>query len=335
MDIKEKDSITPVIPVRTSITAHRLWIGGFAILAVACLVLYFLFRLHAFDLLGTYRELFKKFALAGFSAFVVLTLSRFAEMLVTRRSHQRAISYNMIKLIRLLSFILILVIIISFLFENWYTAAVSLGLISLVLGFALQTPISSLIGWLYIVIRRPYNIGDRIQINEFTGDVAEINYLDTTLWEFRGTYLTNDAPSGRLIRFPNSLVFTSAVINYSWQKFPFIWNEIPFHIAYESDLDFVAKTMREVSKKELGVEMAEKVKSLKSLIEETPIDELEIREYPFVSFRTNANTWLEATVTYLVEPKQATAVRSRLLKQIVDALLQQPDKVMFPKGNAR
>ena len=71
------------------------------------------------------------------------------------------------------------------------------------------------------------------------------------------------------------------------------------------------------------------------LIEDTPIDEVQIREYPFVSFRTNTNTWLEATVTYLVEPKRAMAIRSRLLKQIVDALLQQPDKVMFPKSNAR
>jgi hypothetical protein len=53
-------------------------------------------------------------------------------------------------------------------------------------------------------------VGDRIQVNTFTGDVVEIGYFDTTLWEFAGNYMTNDLPSGRLIRFPNSLIFQDA-----------------------------------------------------------------------------------------------------------------------------
>ena len=46
----------------------------------------------------------------------------------------------------------------------------------------------------------------------------------------------------RLIRFPNSIVLQSAVFNYSWPKFPCIWNEIPFHIAYGRDMEFVEGT---------------------------------------------------------------------------------------------
>jgi len=224
---------------------------------------------------------------------------------------------------------------ISVFFQNWYTAAVSLGLISLLLGFALQTPISSLIGWLYIVIRTPYHVGDRIQIEEFKGDVVEINYLDTTLWEFGGDYLTNDLTSGRLIRFPNSKVFESAVFNYSWRKFPFIWNEIPFHVAYESDLGFVEKVLREITKSELGAEVESRINELKRLIAQTPIDELDIKEYPYVTFRINTNTWVEVTVTYLVEPKQASMIRSRIIKHAIAALLKEPDRVLFPKSNAR
>ena len=194
----------------------------------------------------------------------------------------------------------------------------------MILGFALQTPISP-----------SYRIGDRIQIDTFTGDVVEVNYLDTTLWEFGGDYLTNDVPSGRLIRFPNSLVFPSAVYNYSWDKFPYIWNEIPFHIAYESDLNFVETTIRESTKKVLGDEMADRISDLKELVKQTPVDKLEIKEYRYVSFRTNTNTWLEAIVTYLVAPKQAALVRNRILKAVVVALLKEPDKVMFPKSNNR
>jgi small-conductance mechanosensitive channel len=334
MDVNDT-SQKPPAKTRQAETTHKFWIGGYAILALLSLAFWLLFGLHIFESFGSYLPLIKKVALGCFFVFVILVMSRSAEMVVSKKSHTRSMRYNLARVIRLLTVLLVLMVIISFIFEKWYTAAVSLGLISLILGFALQIPISSLIGWLYIVIRSPYRIGDRIQVNTFTGDVVEIGYLDTTLWEFGGEYLTSDLPSGRLIRFPNTLVLQSAVFNYSWSKFPFIWNEIPFHIAYESDLLFVEKTLREVTKDELGPGMTEKVKDLKILIEKTPIDELEIKEYPFVNFRTNANTWLEAIVVYLVRPKQAASVRSRIIKEAVKRLLEQPDKVMFPKSNAR
>src|SRR5206468_4172126 len=123
-------------------------------------------------------------------------------------------------------------ILLSVLFETWYTAVVSLGLLSLVLGFALQTPITSLIGWVYLIIRRPYSVGDRIKIGDAKGDVIDVSYLDTTLWEFGGPYLSTEHPSGRVIRFPNSQVLSQTVYNYSWPLFPYIWNEIKFYLAY-------------------------------------------------------------------------------------------------------
>ena len=305
------------------------------LLTVACLLLYFLFRLEIFDVIGTYRNILLKLLLAAATCFGILIIARITQGIVAKRSHTRAIQYNMVRLIRLITIIVMLFVVISFLNANWYTAAVSLGLISLLLGFALQTPIASLIGWFYIVIRVPYKVGDRIQLGQFTGDVVEINYFDTTLWEFAGNYMTNDLPSGRLIRFPNVMVFQFEVYNYSWQKFPYIWNEIPFHISYQSDLDWVEKTIRATAKEELGTGMEEHVRELRDLIKRTPVDELEIKEYPFVNFRINPNTWVEVLLIYLVDPKQASAVRTNLIRRVIAALLQEPDKVMFPKGDAR
>src|SRR5207244_3952967 len=115
-------------------------------------------------------------------------------------------------------------IIVSIIFVNWYTAVVSLGLISLILGFALQKPITSFIGWIYILTRKPYQVGDRIQIDDVTGDVISVSYLDTTLWEFGGKYLSTDHPSGRIIKIPNANILSTAVINYSWPLFPYVWN---------------------------------------------------------------------------------------------------------------
>src|SRR5512140_1137395 len=109
----------------------------------------------------------------------------------------------------------------------------------------------SFIAWIYILVRQPFRVGDRIRIGEATGDVINVGYLDTTLWEFGGPYLSTDHPSGRLIKFPNSRVLSAAVYNYSWPLFPYIWHEIKFNVAYESDLEFVARTMEEVTREEM------------------------------------------------------------------------------------
>jgi hypothetical protein len=81
--------------------------------------------------------------------------------------------------------------------------------------------------------------------------------------------------------------------------------------------------------------MSDAIDRFKELVKPTPVDELEIKEYPFVVFRINANTWVEVSVTYLVHPKKASAMRSKLIKAILKELLKEPDRVMFPKTNAR
>lgn len=331
----EKDESSKAEAVQQVNVNHKAWLGTYIILALLCLGIYFVIRLQVFRSWTSYHVLVQKAFLAGFFIFIVLAASRYVQSLIGRYKHVKAIAYNLIRLVRIISGIAVGMIVIAFLFENWYTAAASLGLISLVLGFALQTPISSFIGWLYIIARNPYKVGDRIQINDFKGDVVEIGYLDTTLWEFSGDYLTNDLPSGRLIRFPNTLVFQSEVYNYSWRKFPYIWNEIPFHIAYESDFAYVEEVLRRITKEVLGPDIEEKVKELKELVKQTAVDELTIREYPFITLRINANTWVEASVNYLVDPKKATSIRTEIIRRAIPELLKQTDRVMFPKSNAR
>jgi len=214
MDVKTNKDIKKKVNEAKDDGQHKLWIVGYVILAIICAGVYFLLQFHVFGLLGNYRLLLQRLALAGVFVAIVFIATRIIERVIAKRSQTKKISNNIIRLIRFLSVVVAAFIVVTFLFAKWYTAAVSLGLFSLVLGFALQTPISSLIGWFYIIIRTPYRIGDRIQVGNFTGDVVEISYLDTTLWEFHGDYLSNDVPSGRLIRFPNTLVLQTQVYNY-------------------------------------------------------------------------------------------------------------------------
>jgi small-conductance mechanosensitive channel len=225
--------------------------------------------------------------------------------------------------------------VLTIFFQNWYTAVVSFGLISLILGFALQTPITSFIGWIYILVREPYRVGDRIKIGDAAGDVIDVNYLDTTLWEFGGDYLSTEHPSGRIIKFPNSSVLNTPVYNYTWPLFPYIWNEIKFHVAYNADLEFIAATMKEVAEKEVGEAMMTQVEVFRQILEQTPVNQLEVHERPAVMFRVSENLWLEAIVRYLVNPKDAGRVKSRMIRELLTRLNVEPQRVMFPKDNTR
>jgi small-conductance mechanosensitive channel len=206
---------------------------------------------------------------------------------------------------------------------------------SIIVGLAVQTPMKSFVAWIYILVRQPYRVGDRIKIEEATGDVIDVGYLDTTLWEFGGQYLSTDHPSGRIIKFPNEKVLDSIVYNYSWPLFPYIWNEVKFYVAYGADLEFISETMQRITEEELGEAMMERVGVYRDLLAKTPVDELEVRERPRVIFRVNDNTWLEAIVRYLVQPREAGTVKTRLIKKLLAALNTEPDKVMFPAGANR
>jgi small-conductance mechanosensitive channel len=264
-----------------------------------------------------------------------LAVAKLADVYLIGRIDNPVSRYNLRRIARLLLVIMLSLIVISILFQNWYTTLVSIGLLSLVMGLAVQTPVTSFLGWIYILVRAPYRVGDRIKIGEATGDVIDVSYLDTTLWEFGGDFLSTDHPSGRIIKFPNSKVLDTTVYNYTWPVFPYIWNEVKFSIGYNSDLEFVAETMQRVTREEVGESMIKQVQIYRELLSQTPVDQLEVREQPRVLFRVNPNTWLDAIVRYLVHPKLAGRVKSRLIKKLLKELNSAPEKVQFPKGDAR
>jgi small-conductance mechanosensitive channel len=298
-------------------------------------VIYYLLRLDFFDFAERYIPLLQRLALGAMAISLVMLSTRLIKAYLIEQLEDYAARYNLRRIVNLLGWLTVFFILISVLFANWYTAFVSFGLISLILGFALQTPITSLIGWIYIIVKVPYKVGDRIKIGDAAGDVINVNYLDTILWEFGGQHLSTDHPSGRIIKFPNSNVLSSSVYNYSWSLFPYIWNDIKFQVAYQSDLEFVARTMREAAAEEVGEAMMERIRTFRELLTHTPIDQLEVQEYPTVVFRVGDNTWIEAICRYLVEPRRAGQVKTRLIKVMLERLNKEPEKVMFPKGDMR
>lgn len=329
------DQTTGQKPKARAEAGDKFWFATHLLLLLACGVVYYLVGSHFVPFPKNQVDLVHRLLRGTAIIVVLLAISSAISIYVISRVADPSTRFTLKRIKRLIVFLLVLLVGISVVFVNWYTALISVGVVSVIVGLSVQTPMTSFIGWIYILVRRPYRVGDRIQIDDATGDVIDVGYIDTTLWEFGGKYISGDHPSGRIIKFPNSKVLNSMVFNYSWPLFPYIWNEIKFNVGYESDLLFIAAEMQRIVEEELGEEMLQRVGQYRELLARTPVDELEVREHPRVFFRPSENTWLEAIVRYLVAPREAGSVKTRLIKKLLPALNAAPDKVLFPKGPNR
>lgn len=305
------------------IEKDKHWITLYGIMAAALIAIHFLLDLKIFQAWDEYVPFLKTLSLSLFLISLIFLVSKVIERVVNTQTRLEGDRYNLLRIIRFLAIVFSLIVVVSFLFRSLYGAALSVGLFSLIVGFALQAPISSFIAWIYLVFRRSYLVGDRIQIKGFRGDVVEISYLDTSILECSGDYLVNDRKSGRIIRFPNSLILREEVINYSGPDVPFIWNETPLQIAYTSDLQFVEECLLEATHNDF----------------KDRYPQLEAQHHeewnPAVYFRINSFAWMEAVVSYPVEPEDTTGRRNRILKSALLQLNKAPDKVKFPEGSLR
>jgi small-conductance mechanosensitive channel len=340
-DIKRAIAQSVPAPDRTQAARRKttILLSAYLLLLLALSVFYYLLRsgVLTFEHTGLAQHILMVQRLTGGAmAFVTLLLiSRLSEIFLIGQIDDVATRYNIRRLARLLTGLTLTLIAVEALIANWTTAVVSLGLITLILGFALQTPITSFIGWIYILVRAPYRIGDRIRIGEVAGDVIDVGYLDTTLWEYGGTHVGADDPSGRIIKFPNSNVLSSSICNYSWPLFPYVWNQVKVSVGYQSDLKFVTQVLTDAAAAEGAKDAVDKLPLLRDLLAETHVNQSDLNERPSVSFAANDNTWIEASVRYLVMPRDASDVSTRVLERILTALNAAPERAMVPQGDGR
>ena len=328
------DEKPPVEKIKAEVK-DKFWFVTHALLLLGCMVLYYLIGTNLVPLPEREVDISRRFLRGIALVILVLASAKAVRVYAIGRIEDAVTRFTLQRILYLVAGLLIAVITISVVFVNWYAAVTALGVGSIIVGLAVQTPAKSFIAWIYILVRQPFRVGDRIKIGDATGDVIDVGYLDTTLWEFGGQYLSTDHPSGRVIRFPNEKVLDSIVWNYSWPLFPYIWNEIKFQIAYQSDLKFVAETMQRIVAEELGEDMMRRVEVFRELLAKTPVDELEVRARPRVIFRADEVTWINAIVRYLVPPREAGSIKTRLIPKLLAALNAEPAKVMFPKADAR
>jgi small-conductance mechanosensitive channel len=179
---------------------------------------------------GLYNPLFSSLACIAFLwslRWLILKLVGWqTENLQVRYQWRRISGYS--------AFVLTVMLVGQVLFEGFHNAATFLGLLSVGLAVALKDPLVNLVGWIFILWRRPFAVGDRIQIGIHAGDVIDLTTFRFSLGEI-GNWVHADQITGRIVHIPNGKVFVESVAIYSRGMHDFIWNEVAVLVTFESN----------------------------------------------------------------------------------------------------
>ena len=164
---------------------------------------------------------------------VILILRGLVVWIIARRTEDVRFRYHARKVSAYISASLALLLLGRIWLTGFQDIGTFLGLVSAGLAIALKDLVASVAGWLYLLWRRPFEVGDRIQIGEHAGDVIDIRLFRFTLIEI-GNWVEADQSTGRVILIPNSQILMEAIANYS-KGFRYIWNELPVLVTFESN----------------------------------------------------------------------------------------------------
>ena len=150
-----------------------------------------------------------------------------------RRQGEPSVAYRWGRTSRYISFAFVLLVVGRIWVHGFQSLVTYLGLLSAGVAIALQDVLKNLAGWAFILWRRPFALGDRVQIGNQAGDVVDIRIFQFTLLEV-GNWVHADQSTGRLIHVPNGRIFTESLANF-YQGFNYVWSEIPVLVTFESN----------------------------------------------------------------------------------------------------
>jgi small-conductance mechanosensitive channel len=253
--------------------------------------------------------------LATLVAFVIFWIVRFLALrTLYRRVEDARALYQWRKTITYITVLLAFLVIGRIWIQGFASLSTFLGLLSAGLAVALQDPIVNLAGWLFIMFRKPFDVGDRIQIGEYRGDVIDLRIFQFTLMEV-GNWVEADQSTGRVIHIPNGKIFREAQANYS-KGFQYIWNEIAVLVTFESDWKKAKSILLEIAKRHAEHLSRAAEEKLRHAARKFMI--LYTHMTPVV-YTSVADSGVLLTIRYLCEPRKRRGTTQEIWEDILEA----------------
>lgn len=209
------------------------------------------------------------------------------------------------------------------LFISWYVIwseyldkfITIISFISAALTLALREIVFNFFAGIYIKIKKPFSIEDRIEINDTIGDVINLNSINFEVLEINNKE-HGEQSTGRIITFPNSVALTTPIKNYV-KEFKYIWDEIVVKIDLDSDLKKTKNILYKI------INNNEIVKSIPQKMEKE-IDNISIdyriyfNKLKPIIYTSIVDNHIELSIRYLVHPKKIRLVQNDIWLKIID-----------------
>jgi len=194
------------------------------------------------------------------------------------------------------------------------------GLVSAGLAIALRDVVANLAGWVFILWRRPFEVGDRIQVGPHKGDVIDQQLFQFTLLEIGG-WVDADQSTGRLIHIPNGRALVEPLANYN-RGFPYIWNEVPVLITFESDWK-KAKAVLEA----IATRHAERLtpEAERDLVAASRQYLIYFKKLTPIVYTKVVDDGVRLTIRYLIDPRARRGSEQAIWQDVLDEFRAAPD----------
>lgn len=194
-----------------------------------------------------------------------------------------------------------------------------LGIVGAGVALSLQETLVCIAGWMLLIARRPFDIGDRIEIDGRVGDVIGASVFQTSLLEV-GNWVKADQSTGRMLMIPNSMLIRHPLYNYT-KGFPFVWNELSVTVTFESDWEEAEGLMlqkAEVEAEKIEPEVKRRIEQMQSRYA------IRYEHLGPIVYTTIAGHGVELTLRYLSPVRQRRATTHRISRNILRAFLGHP-----------
>jgi len=205
-------------------------------------------------------------------------------------------------------------------FAGVQSIATFLGLMTAGLAIALQDLVKSVAGWIFLMWRKPFIIGDRIEVGSHAGDVIDIRLFKFSLVEI-ANWVDADQSTGRVIHLPNSLILTDTIANYT-RGFEFIWNEIPVLVTFESNWQKAKNLLASIAEKHAAHISKEAEKRIKEASKRYMIFFSALTPTVYTSVRDSG---VLLTIRYLISPRTRRGSEQAIWEEILTLFSTCPD----------
>lgn len=274
------------------------------------------------DIPGLRPEFQANLVISAVVVLVLLIARRVILALVDRGVEDPALRYRWAKSSGYIMFAIGVLVLVPVWFVALRHLGTFLGLASAGLAIALKDPIANLAGWLFILWRRPFDVGDRVQVGQFAGDVVDVGTFQFTLMEI-GNWVDAEQSTGRLIHVPNGNLFTQPVANYC-AGFPYLWNELPVVVTFDSDWRKAKRLVAEVADDftvDITREATQPSKGDQRFL-------IHYRKLTPIVYTSVVESGVRLTLRYLCKPREKRGTSAELWERILDALAGATDVVI-------